>query len=1113
MPNYSAFVARLGARPTISSGCGALIAALIAVMLVSSASAVEQARNVRFTRLGLDQGLSQEAVYDVTQDRHGFMWFATQEGLNRYDGQEFVTYLHDEQDPGSLAHDWVWTVFEDRAGSLWVGTDGGGVSRMAAGSNHFVHIKAEDKDSGLANNHVRVIHQDNAGQMWFGTDGGLSRLDPISGAFEHFSEQGEGAFGLSGNRVRAIVQGLHGNLWIGTDGGGLNQMDIERGTFRHFRYQPDTSNGISSDRVRSLYQSADGMLWIGTYDGGLNRYNPRTGVFRSYTASDETGLESDFIRELIQDHRGVLWVATDEGFHEYRPESDTFVAYRHDSSNSTSLSDDRVISLFQDSGNVLWLGTYAGISKWNYQTVAFRLFRTGQNVDQGLRSNTIFSFAEGNDGDVWVGTYEGLHRLDSKSGQVDWFGAEHGLSDQRIMAIQPLGGSLWLGTRSAGLERLDLATGAISHYPPDPEDSNALAVGGVTMLRSDREGRLWVGTFGGGVYQYQPDTDDFTAYRSDSQDLASLPSDRVISLLPTRNGELWVGTFGSGVARLDPQSNKFHLHSHEIGNTTSLSNDTVWVIHEDLVGNLWFGTQGGGLSYLESDQRALEKPTFRTFGRREGLPSQVIYGILEDERGDLWLSSNKGISRFSPANSSMQHFDVNHGLQAYEFNAGAFANTRQGELFFGGSNGFNAFFPSEVQPNQHPPRVAITRILKVNQPITNTPVHELDRLEVGAQDYLITFEFAALDFSAPQQNRYRYMLEGYDQDWIESDRARRASYTNLPSGTFQFRVQGSNNDGVWNEDGAGLQLTVRPPFYLSGWAYFGYAFLLAILAAGLYWLHLRRLEQEAARNRQLESEVEQRTSELARRSKELKERYHDLQRANKELEDASFTDTLSGLHNRRFVSDYLLKVTSGLDREWEKMTLNELRTNGRRIFLLILDLDHFEAVNNLYGHAFGDRVIQDVAAKLTRDSRTADVVARWGGNEFILVGETHSDQATMLEVVDRILKSVTKHEHRTPDNTSLKLGCSAGVAFYPFSIAQPHLFNWTQVMRIAERSLSLSKESGRGSWACICSGELGLVQSNFNKILSNPLMMAESRAIQIEGPNTASFKETIEQFS
>jgi signal transduction histidine kinase/DNA-binding response OmpR family regulator/streptogramin lyase len=449
-----------------------------------------------------------------------------------------------------------------------------------------------------------------------------------------------------------------------------------------------------------------------------------------------------------------------------------------------------------------------------------------------------------------VGTYGGgLNRL-LPPGRTFQHYQKHpndaaSLSDDRIMALLvDRGGTLWVGTKTGGLNRFDPATGKFRSFRHDPGDPGSLSADGITSLLEDRRGILWVGTYEGGLNQFEPATQTFRRYQSDPGDPTSLAGNSVVAIAQDRDGHLWIGTDGGGLHRFDRDTGVFHRFQHDTADPESLSNDQVWAIYEDGEGNLWIGTGGGGLNRWSRQDRDNGLARFAHFNRQQGLPSSSINGITGDGQGNLWLSSNGGLTRYSPATGVFTNYDVTRGLQGNDFNQGACFRRADGMLLFGGANGFNAFHPSAIRDNAYVPPVRITSFLKLNQEIlSGTELSRIGKLELGYQDYMIGFEFAALDFTAPEQNRYLYQLTGFDPNWIDPGTARRATYTNLKPGNYRFQVRATNSDGLWNQQGASLELRVLPAPWETWWAYLAYV----VLTLGLLWLYLRSRIQRLER--------------------------------------------------------------------------------------------------------------------------------------------------------------------------------------------------------------------------------------------------------------------------
>ncbi len=883
--------------------------ALVAGVLGFGGELSAQSRGIHFERLAQEQGLSQATVTCMLQDRVGFLWFGTQDGLNRFDGYRFEVFKTDATDPTTLPADLILALHEDAAGNLWIGTEGGGLARWQ-GRGVFSRYQHDPEDAGsLAGNRVRALHVDRRGGLWVGTaESGLDRLDPQSGRFAHFRHDPADPASLSDDRVRAIYESRDGELWIATLGG-LNRYDAA-GVFVHYRHDPADPASLIDDGVLSILEDRAGALWVGT-ENGLNRLDPGAAstpgegaafVRFQHDPADPASLGQNRVRALLEDSERRLWVGTDAGLSLRESPESGFASYRSDPGDPASLGAERVMSIIQDRGDVLWVGTQGGgVSKWNPATWAFSHYRADPTGSSGLTSNTVYAFSEDRDGRLWIGTFGGgLNVLERAPGGPARFSHYRhdpsdptSLPDDRIASLlHDRSGTLWVGTLTRGLSRLDARTGAFSHFRHDPERPESLAHDVLSPLFEDRQGNLWVGTFGGGLDRFDPETETFVHHRHDPQDEASLSNDRVMSLVEDAGGFLWIGTYGGGLNRLDRGSGRILRLESEPERPASLSNDTVLTLHIDASGSLWAGTLVG-LHRLERLDVASEQASFRHYYERDGLPNDTVYGIESDRRGRLWLSTNGGLGRFDPATGEFESFHRSHGLQSDEFNFNAHFRSRSGELSFGGVGGFNVFFPGEIEPNPHVPPVVLTAFTKVNQPVsTDRPLTEVREVSFGYRDYLFSFEVAALDFAAPEQNRYRYKLEGFDADWVDLGHRRRVTFTNLDAGLYTLRVQGSNNDGVWNQAGAQIRIAVAPPPWQTWWAYTLYALALAAVIAGSVRHHHRKVARErsiASRERSIAQRERAQSEERRQLLEEHEELIEELEAKNTELERFNYT--------------------------------------------------------------------------------------------------------------------------------------------------------------------------------------------------------------------------------
>jgi len=826
-----------------AEGLRALCAgAVMAAAMCGSALAQESA--LAFGRLSIEQGLSQSIVECMIQDDRGFMWFGTQDGLNKYDGYQFTVLRQDPADPNSLSQNYITALCEDRVGKIWVGVFNGGVNLYDPSTERFRRFRANRNVPGsLSDDLVRAVCEDAGGTIWVGTNNGLNRYDRSADRFvSYFADPGDPS-SLSHNNVRRLFGDRSGFLWVGTDAG-LNRLDPRTGTFEQFHPRPGDPWSLSSDSIRALLVDRKGVLWVGTEDG-LNRFDASTGKFTRYrnVPGDPHSLSSNAVYSILEDSEGTLWIGTNGGgLNALDRETGKFVSYRNDPFKPLSLSYNEIWALCEDRSGVLWIGTWGGgldkvATKWK----RFLHYKHDPNNPNSLSHDIVWSLYEDGSGILWIGTHGGgLNRLDRRTNQFTHY--RHDPSNPRSLSndfvrviFADRGGTLWIGTNGGGLDRFDPKEGAFTAYRNDPDDPNSLSHDEIRCITGDRDGRLWIGTNGGGLDAFDPRTGKFLRYRHDAGNPRSLSNDYVRTVYEDRGGVLWVGTQGGGLNRLDRSTGEFTAFRENASDSTSISSDFVMYVFESRAGVLWVATWGGGLDRFDPATRS-----FTSYTVEDGLASNAIYGCLEDSEGKLWMSTNNGLSRFDPKTSVFKNYNVEDGLQSKEFDALAFFESPSGEMFFGGINGFNAFRPENIRDNPYVPPIVITSFAKVNKAVKlgGASMSEATGLKLSYRDYVFSFEFAALDYTAPGRNRYAYKMEGLDRDWIYTDASKRyANYTTLPPGKYVFRVKGSNSDGVWNEEGVAVRITTTPPFWGTWW--FRALVLLAVATLTALWFRRR----------------------------------------------------------------------------------------------------------------------------------------------------------------------------------------------------------------------------------------------------------------------------------
>lgn len=812
----------------------------------------ENPQSLKFDHLSIDQGLSQNSVICLAQDRRGFLWLGTWDGLNRYDGYQFVTYKHRLQDSASLSSNAVSAIYEDSRGTLWVGTQqGGGLNRFDDATEQFTRYRSDPENPAtLSHNDIYSITEAPDGALWIGTGGGLNRMEPASGAITRYHYDRRDGQSLARKKVYAVYQQQDGTLWVGTDKG-LHAYRGSEQAVTVYQTDPQNPESISHHEIWAIMQDEAGRLWIGT-TGGLNRFNPDTGTFIRYVRNPrESGtLSHNTVRALHEDSAGRFWVGTyGGGLNLFDRDAERFITFEPDENNDASLSGNLVTALYEDEAGVLWIGTDGeGASLYDRYKIKFQHYFHDPRNTNSLNNNYVRSLLQDSQEHVWVGTYGGgLNRFDPAAQQWTAFQRDRQnpnslMHDVVLTLHEAEDGLLWIGTER-GLQTYDPAAGTFS----SPRLSTY-----VRLIYEDRAGAFWLGTTSGVIRFTPPNVEPYTTYRSNPRDPNSLSDNRVLAILEDRDGLFWFGTFGGGLNRFDPETEEFTVFRADPDDAASLSHDTVTVLHEDAAGALWVGT-AGGLSKFEPGSG-----TFTVYTETDGLPNDTVYGLLEDAEGRLWLSTNKGLSRFDPAAETFKNYSAKDGLQSNEFNGGAFFENAAGEMLFGGINGYNVFDPLAITDNPYQMPVVLVDFQIFNKPVPvadadgniKSPltkvITETDDIRLSWRDSVFSFEFAGLHFSSPADNQYAYMLEGFDREWNSIGNRRFATYTNLPGGTYTFKVKGANGDGVWNEQQfATTIMHIPPPPWKTWWAYTLY--VLAVLGAFVGYIQYKQAQYRRER--------------------------------------------------------------------------------------------------------------------------------------------------------------------------------------------------------------------------------------------------------------------------
>jgi len=830
---------------------------------------------LRFDQIGIDQGLSQSTVRTILQDSRGFLWFGTEDGLNRYDGYTFTIFKPDINVPESLSDRWITSLAEDSNGDIWIGTRQGGLNRFNYKTGQFTRFQHSSADpDSLSNNNTNTLFVDQQNNLWIGTIDGLDLLNPDRQTFSHFSYDPDIENSISGRNVTAIFQDAMGNYWIGTAYSGLNAFDPKTGVFNSYIHDPNNDLTISNNRITSISQDANNVLWIGT-QSGLNKLDPITGTFTRVLKDPENpySLAGNNITSLYSDRSGNLWVGTSDGLDRMNKFETKFTHYTSVPSYLKSLSNNYILSIYEDRGGVLWFGTFGGgVNKYDRERDKFAYYRTEPENPYSLSSNFVFSILPTENDSAWIGTYgAGLNRFNRGTGEVIRFDYNpndpYGLSSAVILSLmEDHEGMIWIGTGSNGLDKYNPADGTFTHFRSNPVEQDTLSGHIIYSIYEDSQDNVWVGT-NIGLDRFNRNTEEFVHYIPSPGDPRVFNnSNRVDAIFEDRDGYLWVGTFDNGIYKFDADRQQPKRYRFNINNKQSISNDSILSIYQDSKGRIWIGTAGGGLNLYHPDT-----DSFTYYLEKDGLPNGVVYGILEDDNGYLWLSTNFGVSRFDPETQSFRNYDVGDGLQSNEFNMGAYAKSTSGEFYFGGIEGLTVFDPMMITDNPRVPQVSLTSLSLDGAPL------ETESTAETARDFTLDwprdsfeFEFSALSYNQPHKNQYAYMLQGFDNNWNYIGTKHNGRYTNLPGGTFTLLLKATNSDGVWNQSPMRINVTVIPPFWETTW--FGILLTVFLVSAVLTGIRVRTRSIQD-RNRQLERLVRERTSALEKRNQEMQALY------------------------------------------------------------------------------------------------------------------------------------------------------------------------------------------------------------------------------------------------
>ena len=832
---------------------------------------------IKFEHISLNKGLSQTSVRSIVQDNKGFMWFATLDGLNKYNGYEIYTYYNTGK-PGAISDNVINKLYvtpnKDEQ-ILWIGTADHGLCKYNQYDDTFISISNNpDDDNSLSNNRVISISGDND-ILWIGTEMGLNKWEQELNKWTVFTTDNSE---ITDNHITCIVPDKKGNLWVGTKNG-LNFYNIVLNKFTAYT----VDNGLTANHINCIIKDIYNNFWIGT-PKGITYYDTEMKVFTQY--SEANGLSSNNVTSISIDHEGIIWIGTiSGGLNRFDPVDKTFMVIKHDATDHHSLSINSILAIYPDKSNILWIGTsLGGVNKWNRAAEDVFVFRHNPYNNNSLSSSLVRSIFEDNEGTIWIGTVDGgLNRWHVEDDNFMTYKHTDGdpttISQNHVRIIfEDSKQNFWIGTANEGLNLFDKNTDkVIKQFKHDENDPKSISNNVLWRMIEDDEGRLWIATMGGGLNYFDNENFTFSAYTHQKNNPNSISSDFVTTVFKDSKNRIWVGTI-NGFNQFLPDQDKFVRYQYDENNPNSISNNRIYSIIEDSKGNIWIGTKGGLNKFIVERKKFFSYTT-----QNSDLPNNVFMGLLEDNEGNIWGTTNRGLSKFNPASKAVRTYDIRDGLQGNEFLVGSFLKTKDDGFIVGGINGFNAFYPEKIKDNQNIPSLVITEFLVSNHELKlDSAISEKKIIHLKHYQNDISFAFVALDYIYPSKNQYKYKLEGYDDDWVYSKFQRNAKYTNLKPKKYVFQVRGSNNDAVWNEEGIQVVIIIKPAIWQTLWFRISSIFFVLGMVVGIVFWRIRSLQRQ---KRLLTEEVDRQTSEIKLKNVALTQQKEEIEAQRDEIEE------------------------------------------------------------------------------------------------------------------------------------------------------------------------------------------------------------------------------------
>jgi len=1055
------------------------ILSLLTILFISTLYSQEIPK---FYHISSKEGLSQSRVSRILKDSEGYMWFATQDGLNKYDGYTYTIYRNNKKDTTSISSSIINEIYEDSERQLWIGTDKG-LSLYNRDNDNFINFyeNSIDPDS-LSKNSVTRLKDDKHGNLYIGSNFGLFVFNYRNNKFTHFSKENSG---LTSNNINCIAVDKSSGIWLGTSNG-IFFLNPTTKNLVNYKNNPGDKNSLINNNVTSIQIASDGNFWVGT-DGGLDYYNPVTKSFKhyQYNSNNPGTITNNQITDIFLAKDNIPWVSTVEGINYYDIKTDSFVRLMNIPGNERSLSSDNDYTLYIDNTDILWVGHAVGLDCYDKNREKFKLYRNEKDNNKSLSSNSVTTFSEDPNGNFWVSTDGGgVNLFDRSTNSFTSFKHDpHNIntfSSNKILSMTAASdGTIWAGTWAEGLNRWNRSTGKMEHFYSDPKDENTLSSNSIFYLYEDREKTIWIGTWRSGLNYYDNTTKKIKRLPFGKKE-NSLAGSTVMCILEDSEGLIWAVTEDGGLSSYDRRNNLFKKYIINRADSNSISSDRCIAIYEDPQKRLWVGTADG----LDLLNKSTGK--FKVFRVKDGLPNNSIRGILGYTDNKFWISTNKGLSEVEVIGQGYnnillkcKNFDVNDGLQDNSFNQWDYYRAKNGEMFFGGTVGFNSFFPESIKDNPNKPPIRITTFKIFNKivpiGVKGSPlqkdISETKELKLSYQQNVISFDFVALNFTRPEKNQYAYMLEGFDTDWNYVGTTRSASYTNLDPGNYVFKVKGTNNDGVWNEEEVTILIKISPPFWATWWFR---TFVVLFIGAGInYYIKANKKRQQnlEGMNNKLNNEI--RHAKIAEEEKEHLS------------EEAKLKDEKS----RKYLEEQQEILQAGFELLLNNM--NEFAEGNLNVFIEIDEKNTFAKLFNGFNRVVENfrAIILSLTDAIHSSSSASEEISVIAKNIYEGTTEQSARAKEVVDAVDIMTKNIIKNyassEIATAASIQAKDNATGGG-----KIVRSTILGMEEINSVILGASMTIKKLGESSW------EITNIIELINEIADQTTLLALNAAIE-----------------